>query len=81
VWLNNPFAMVVAIVFIACCAGVLKQAISSRQRAATRDEEIDRLAERMEQTFANRLDKLEERMANIESIVLERERLGKFDNL
>lgn len=77
----DPFEMVVAIVAIACAAGVLKTAINSRRKNRVQDAEIDDLTDRLEHAVERRFDKLEGRIANIESIVLEREKLSKFDDL
>lgn len=79
--LIGPFEMIVLIVAISCAAGVVKTALGSRQRDREQNEEIEELAARVENTLAHRLDKLEERLANVESLVLEQERLSKFNDL
>ncbi len=77
----GPFEMVVLIVAICCAAGIVKTAIGSRHRDREQNEEIERLAARVENSLSHRLDKLEERLANVESLVLEQERLSKFNDL
>lgn len=77
----NPFEMVIAIVAIACFAGIVKTAIYARQRNHEQDEELVDVADQLERKFARRLDKLEQRLANVETLVLEKERLSKFDDL
>ena len=62
----GPFEMVVAIVAIACCAGVLRNWIENRDKVSS-DDLDKRIGVRMQQ-----LEQLEERIRVLEKIVTDR---------
>ncbi len=75
------FVFVIAVVSIACTAGVIRTAVYARSKSAGQSERLDLTAKRLERTFEERLDKIEGRLANIETLVLEEEKARKFDAL
>ncbi len=77
----NPFEFVIAIVAIVMGAGVIRTALYARSKSAGQGERLDRTAKRLERTFEERLSKIEGRLANIETLVLEEEKARKFDAL
>jgi hypothetical protein len=72
----NPFEMVVAIISITAIASIVKQGIQAKT-AAREQGWNDRMAQWGE--VEDRLSRLEKRMANLETIVLEREKQREFD--
>lgn len=79
--MNNPFEFVVAIVAIVMGAGVIRTALYARSKSARQAKRLDLTAKRLEETFDERLNKIEDRLANIETLVLEEEKARKFDAL
>lgn len=79
----NPFEFVIAIVAICVTAGIIRTAIHSshRHRPKRQVEDFDRLSERLEGEMHARLDKLESRLGNIETIVIDHEKAQKFEAL
>jgi hypothetical protein len=74
--MENPFGMVVMIVAICVGASLIKHAI--RAKTAWHEQGWnDRMAQWGE--VEDRLSRLEKRMANLETIVLEREKQREFD--
>jgi hypothetical protein len=73
----DPFEMIFAIVGISVGYSVFKTLIRHRERVLTQHRGDDGQF----RDLLNRLDRMESRMANIETIVLDREKLREFDNL
>jgi hypothetical protein len=67
------FEFVIAIVAIGTCAKLLQQGIAARAAQA------ERLSSGQYQSLCERLDKVERRMANLETIVLESEKAKAFE--
>jgi hypothetical protein len=70
----NSFEFIVAIVLISGGVNLAKSWMNRRDGALKRDEGPL-------QDLAARLERMEKRMANIETIVLDREKLKEFDSL
>ena len=68
----DPSEMIVAIVAIVCFTGLLKYAI--RQKVAIRESSLG-----VNKELEDRLKRLEQRMANLETIVLDREKVREFE--
>ena len=77
----NVFEFVIAIVAIVMVAGVIRTALYARSKSPRKGERLEPTAKRLERTFGERLDKIEARLANIETLVLEEEKARKFDAL
>ena len=75
------FAFVIAVISIVMGAGVIRAALYARSKSAGQGERLDIAAKRLERTFGERLNKIEGRLANIETLVLEEEKARKFDAL
>ena len=73
------FVFIIAIVSISCVAGVLKAAITARHGSSHNREELDRIQEDLERSADERFSRIEERLANMETIVLDLEKHSKFD--
>jgi hypothetical protein len=69
----GPFEMVVAIIAIVCVTRMIRYAI--QQRVALRERQLGGVSKDLE----DRLQRMEQRMANLETIVLEREKKGEFE--
>jgi hypothetical protein len=70
---------VIALVFFTMIvAGAIVSIVNIRSRPR-RDPEIAATVERIEAKLDGRLDKIERRMANLETIVLEQEKHREFD--
>jgi len=55
--------------------------VVARSKTARPGERLDFSARRFERTFDERLSKIDSRLANIETLVLEEEKVRKFDAL
>ena len=75
------FAFVIAVISIVMGAGVIRAALYARSKSARQGERLDLTAKRLERTFGERLNKIEGRLANIETLVIEEEKARKFDAL
>ncbi len=75
------FVFVIAVISIVMVASVVRTALNARSKSARRGERLDLTAKRLERTFGERLNKIEDRLANIETLVLEEEKARKFDAL
>ncbi len=69
---NSIFGFVIVIVALGITADIIKRWMKSKERNIS-DEALD--------SYERRLNKLEERMSNLETIVLEHERDRKFTSL
>ena len=65
------FATVVLIVLIICTAGVLSERYKSKARDGVSQDDFDRLE--------NRLMRIEDRLGNMETLVVEHEKHQKFE--
>lgn len=68
----NLGTMIVAVVLIVCITGAYTE---TRKARTLNDEDREQLAD-----LSERLKRIEERLANLESIVLEREKVKSFDD-
>ena len=75
------FAFVIALVSIVMVGSVIRAALYARSKSARRGERPDLTAKRLERSFDERLSKIEGRLANIETLVVEEEKVRKFDAL
>ena len=76
--MNNAFEMIVAIVFLVVVARIIIAVTRSRGAGAARGAYIEEIEQR-DRDFDQRMAKIEGRIANIETIVLEQEKHKSFD--
>lgn len=71
----NPFTMIVAIVFIACMAGVIKYWLEAQSKGGASRDQLD--------AIDRRLRDLESRLSNVETILTSKdyELDREFENL
>ena len=76
-WLaSSPFGMIIAIVGICTVAGLIKEMHKARlEHRSGSKEVVDAVGE-----LAEKFEKIERRMANIESIVIEHEKVRNFED-
>lgn len=75
------FVFVIAVISIVMVASVVRTALYARSKSGRQGARLDLTAKRLERTFGERLNKIEGRLANIETLVLEEEKARKFDAL
>ena len=79
--MGQPWLFIVTVVGMCLGAGIIRSAMVSRGRGRMSVERQDLNAKRFEKTFEERLKKIEDRLANMETLVLEQEKERKFDAL
>ena len=71
----NPFTMIFLVVAVSVIAGVCGEAYKHRLNAGANE------AKKLLDDISKRMTRVEERMANIETIVLDKEREKRFSDL
>ena len=72
-FLGPVFTFVIIIVALGIFGGIAKERVRAKEKNKVPDEFLDE--------FDRRLERLEARMSNIETIVLEKEKYKKFSDL
>ena len=75
------WVFVIVIVAMSIVAGIINTAINAKAKYRHNSDDLDLMSKRLEKTLDERLTKIEGRLGNMETLVLDQEKARKFDAL